>query len=135
MSDDTAYPLNPYHRQATIFADCETLTVVTPLYSHERHGRREAMMALQGGRPMVYAARVAGGIIKIGCSVDIYTRMSQIKGEILAFKFGDYDDERAIHATLQADLHHGREWFNPSPEVMTVINDMRDGYGLPHVAA
>lgn len=118
-----------------LYAEGGTVSTVTRLLPYERHGKREALLALQQGRPMVYAARVEDGLIKIGCSIDIYRRMIQLRGELLGFMFGDLDDERMIHETLAADLNHGREWFNPTPAVMAVVNDLRAGLGLEPLAA
>ena len=102
---------------------------------YERNTRHAAMMAALDGQRLVYAARVEGGLIKIGCTAHLYHRLINIKGELLGFMFGDYADEKALHETLLADLHHGREWFHPTPAVMAVVNDLRADLGLEPVAA
>lgn len=112
-----------------------TATRVIPLVPYERRGRREAIMAIQGGRPMIYAARVEDGLIKVGCSTDIYRRMAQLHGDLLGFRFGDMDEEREIHASLAAHVHHGREWYYPTLEVIAFVNELRQSFGLEPIAA
>lgn len=106
-----------------------------PQEPFERHGRREALGALQSGQPMIYAASVAGGLIKIGCTIDVYRRMCQIHGDILGFRFGDRDEEQEIHRSLVAHVHHGREWYYPTPEVIGFVNELREPFGLELLAA
>lgn len=80
---------------------------------------------------VVYAVRLPGRIVKIGCSANLAARIQALGAvEILAFKPGEYADEQAIHATLVAHRHHGREYYHPSPEVMAVVNQMREDLGL-----
>jgi hypothetical protein len=56
-------------------------------------------------------------------------------GEILGFRAGDRADETDLHYDLREHVHHGREWYHPTPEVFAVVNAMRDDFGLPHLAA
>ena len=55
--------------------------------------------------------------------------------ELLAFRVGAYEDEQAIHASLVEHRARAREYYNPTPEVLAVVNDMRNSLGLPHIAA
>ena len=93
-------------------------------------GQKAALHALQQGRTMLYAMRLRDGLIKIGITADVAQRRMQLRGEILGFTFGDLADELAIHHALAAHVHHGREWYNPTPEVMAVVNGMRENFGL-----
>jgi hypothetical protein len=122
-------------QQADIYDDVATVSRISRVLPYERNARHEAMMAALDGQRLVYAARVQDGLIKIGCTAHLYHRLINIKGELLGFMFGGYDDERALHRTLQADLHHGREWFHPTPAVMAVVNDLRADLGLEPIAA
>jgi hypothetical protein len=91
--------------------------------------------ALQGGRHVIYALRLPDDVIKIGCCADLAMRASQLHGQILGFRFGDFDEEREIHQQLRAHVARGREYYHPRPEVIAVVNELRDEFGLPHIAA
>ena len=97
--------------------------------------QKPALDALQHGESMLYAMRVDDGLIKIGCSRDIAKRRQWLVGEILALKPGDFDDEREIHRSLTAHVHHGREWYNPTPEVLAVVNELRRYFKLQPIDA
>lgn len=102
----------------------------TTLGTRERD-RAQALRAILGGRSVVYALRLADGIFKIGCSRDVRRRRNHYRGsEIVAFRFGDRDDEQAVHRRLRASVARGREYYRPTPEVLAVINDMRRDFGL-----
>ena len=108
---------------------------VTPLLKNERNGRREALEAVQAGQSALYAAWVPGGLVKIGCTAHLYSRMSQIKGDLIGFRFGDYAEERDIHRSLAEHVAHGREWYYPTPAVIAVANEFRESLGLEPIAA
>lgn len=97
--------------------------------------RRSALLALTGGRRVVYAMRVPDGAIKIGTTVDLPNRLSALHAELLGFTFADLAHERALQSLLAAHLLRGREFFRPTPEVFAVVNEMRDEWNLPHIAA
>lgn len=99
--------------------------------------RAQAIRSIQQGEPMVYAMRLTDGIIKIGCSRDVASRRKCVgaDAEILAFRFGDEVDEQAIHETLIPHRARAWEYYHPTPEVLAVVNDMREEFGLPHIAA
>ena len=100
------------------------------------HDRAQAIDALTGGQPVVYALRLADGTIKIGHSGAVTRRRNHFnEAEIIAFRVGDVRDEQGIHQQLVAHRSNGREYYHPHPEVMAVVNDMRDDFGLPHIAA
>ena len=103
---------------------------------NETRLRNEALRGLQGDGLILYAVRCPDGVIKIGATGDVARRLKHIDhAEILALRYGTRADELAIHHSLKAHRHHGREWYHPTPEVLAVVNDMRDDFGLPHLAA
>lgn len=118
-----------------MYFDGATEVRVTRLNRWEHHGRREALLSFQAGRPVIYAAWVDGGLVKIGCTTDLYHRLSAIKGDLIGFRFGDFDEEREIHQQLADHVHHGREWYNPTPAVIAVANEFREALGLDPIAA
>jgi hypothetical protein len=99
--------------------------------------RAQAIRALTAGNQTVYAARLADGIIKIGCTSDLARRRSMlgVGAEIVAFIDGGFDDERAIHNQLAAHRARGVEYYHPTSEVLAVVNTMRDRFNLPPIAA
>lgn len=100
------------------------------------HDRAQALRALIGDRSVVYAFRLADGTIKIGWTNNITQRRNFFAGaEIAGFMFGGYTDEQRIHDRLSAHVHHGREFYNPSPEVLAVVNEWREPFGLTPLAA
>lgn len=95
--------------------------------------RNEVLRALG---PVVYAMRMPGRVIKIGCTSDLATRAQSLGAvEILAFRPGTYADEQSIHSHLVAHRHHGREWYHPTVEVMATVNQMREDLGLDPASA
>lgn len=95
---------------------------------------RERNAALRAFGEVVYAVR-CGDVVKIGHTTDLAVRLRQLHGEIIAFRQGTYDDEQTLHARLVDHLHHGREWYYPTPGVMAVVNEMRATIGLDPIAA
>jgi hypothetical protein len=103
-----------------------------------RREQNAALRAMQAGQTFVYAVRFPDGIIKIGCSTNLAQRFNQYrvdKGELLGFMPGDYALEQEIHQTLRDDRARGREWYHPTPGVIAIVNEMRDGFDMPHIAA
>ena len=107
-----------------------------------RHGRRrtlaesrtraQALRALIGDRSVLYALRLDDGVIKIGCTKNLQMRRNHFgDAEIIGFAFGDFEDEKALHKALVPHRHHAHEYYNPAPEVMAVVNDWREPFGLP----
>jgi hypothetical protein len=111
------------HGVVTNSSDTQRLTAVATV-----EDRNQILRALGS---VVYAVRVPGRVIKIGCTADLATRAQALGAEeILAFKPGEYADEQLIHSGLVAHRHHGREYYHPTPEVMAVVNQMREDLGL-----
>jgi hypothetical protein len=106
--------------------------------------RNSAMNSLG---PVVYAARLTDGAVKIGWTEHFGSRLRWLKSytgqdvELLAFRLGTYDDEQAIHASLLdhrasgSQYANAREYYNPTPEVLAVVNQMRESLNMPHIAA
>lgn len=87
--------------------------------------------------PVIYAIRQPGGIIKIGHTTRIANRIASLGGwqHLLALKPATRADELELHRTLRAHVNHGREYYNPTPEVLGVVNDMRSAMRLDPIAA
>lgn len=70
--------------------------------------------------PHVYVARQhTTGLVKVGWSCDLPTRMLSLGAELLACVPGDADGERILlHFLRQADVEpaQGKEWFSPGSE-------------------
>jgi len=101
---------------------------------------RRSMMNSLGS--IVYAARLADGTVKIGWTQHLHDRLRYLKHhdgqgvEMLAFRFGTYDDEQAIHAGLVAHRIEGRrEYYHPTADVLAIVNQMRTDLGLDPLAA
>ena len=99
------------------------------------HSRPAALSALAQLGPVVYAVRV-GELVKIGHTTNLSTRIQHLSAEhstadleILAFKFGTRDDERATHQQLKPSLARGREWYHPTPQVLRLVNLWRAALG------
>lgn len=88
--------------------------------------QRAAILAVTAGRRVVYAIEMPDGAIKIGCTVDLPNRLYKLKGDLLAFRFGGFADEHALHVRLIRHLVRGREYFEPHPNVMAVVDEMRE---------
>lgn len=85
----------------------------------------------QFGNGVLYAARFPDGAIKFGHTTQIGHRLTNLiaegggRPEVLAVKAGTYDDEQALHESLASHRRRGREWYDPDPEVMAVVNEWR----------
>ena len=89
---------------------------------------------------VIYAARLADGTIKIGHTDHFGERLKELKSytrqdvELLAFRFGSYEEEQAIHAQLAPYrvrlTKFAREYYRPVAPVMEVVNTMRGELGM-----
>lgn len=108
---------------------------------HRKTNSVSRTAALQSLGSVVYAARLADGTIKIGCTSQLEDRLrylcAQTKQdvELLAFRLGTFDDERALHHSLAEHVEHGREFYLPNPPVLDAINEMRQALHMPPIAA
>lgn len=100
------------------------------------HERAAAIDAVIGDRSVVYAIRLADGVVKIGCTSNFRRRRRDFGAatKLLAFQFGDAADEREIHRRLRQHLARGREYYHPAAEVIAVVNEMREKWNLPPIA-
>lgn len=86
-----------------------------------------------------FIAPVGGGRIKIGCSIQVKERLkafqlnSPVELEILAVATGRWLDEQYIHWLCRATCWRG-EWFDPSPELLALIDEVRTTGKLPKYA-
>lgn len=69
-------------------------------------------------------------LIKIGTTTDLRRRAQQLNAEILARTPGSYAEEKRLHHRFASLRRHG-EWFEPAPELMSLINAIRAEEGLP----
>jgi hypothetical protein len=124
-------------------ADCEGVDVVKhndpipslgrSLAEFEAFGRprgtqrAQALRALQQKQSIVYAVRLADGIVKIGCTSDLARRRREFgrDAEILAMRLGDKALERKIHEYLKPHRAKGIEYYHPTPAVLSVVNGLR----------
>lgn len=121
-------PYSPFDRYEVTSMPCDA--------APDAHLRAEALHVLDGLGGSVYACRVADGLIKIGFTRHLNARRTSLQGELLAVLPGaSYNDEQALHARLVDHLHHGQEWYYPTPRVLAVVNEMRQEIGLDPVAA
>jgi len=79
--------------------------------------------------------------IKIGWTEHFGDRLRWLKSyvqqdvELIGFQFGSRDDEQEIHADLRSFVARGREYYHPTPEVLAVVNAMRESLNMPPLAA
>ena len=99
------------------------------------HGLGNILRAFQAGEPMIYALELDDGTIKVGCTTDLAHRRSQLGGDLIGFKFGDFDEEADIHRSLRASRAHGREYYGRTAEVLEFVNELREPYGLAALAS
>jgi hypothetical protein len=97
--------------------------------------------------PVVYAARLTDGKIKIGWTEHFGDRLRWLKSytgqdvKLLGFRFGAYEDEQAIHADLVEHRAQGsaysnaREYYEATPQVLDLINEWRTAVGMATLAA
>ena len=106
--------------------------LVTETKHRRGRARGEALRSLiPHGEPVVYAIRLVDGVVKIGCTRNLPKRRAFYPGgEIIGFRFGDEDAERAVHARLRSSVARGREYYHLTPEVLAVVNEMREDFGL-----
>lgn len=130
----------PFHNEDGLwsFGDWETGTHTGPRRNQtEIRERADAIRALTANvDTVVYALELPDRIIKIGCTKNLVNRRRDFVGStILAFRPGTFEDEKAIHVDLRRHRARGREYYRRAPDVLAVVNEMRDHFNLPHIAA
>ena len=78
----------------------------------------------------VYFAEKSDGLIKIGFAHDVEARMKQISAmagsnlSILVTTNGGSIEEASLHRRFASAKRHG-EWFEPAPELLNFITELR----------
>lgn len=72
--------------------------------------------------------------IKIGTTTDTRRRAAELNATVLARYPGSYSEEARLHARFAKLRRHG-EWFEPGPELLALVNEIRASEGLPEIAA
>lgn len=115
---------------------CRSTRETGPRSSIERRERNAAIEALTNGRSMLYAVEVEDDVVKIGVTTNFRQRRYALGADaVLALVPGDRDDEQAIHASLAEHRARGREYYHRAPQVIEVINGMRQHFNLPPLTA
>ncbi|MBC7939099.1 MAG: GIY-YIG nuclease family protein [Chitinophagaceae bacterium] len=124
----------PEERYGTAYADVDA----DPYLVTQRHG----FLRLSEQGPLLYAVRLSDGLIKIGYTTALARRIDKLclehhvrMAEFLGFKFGTLDEEKAVHLSLKGHAAHGREFYHPHPEVLSVVNEWRSALGIERIAA
>lgn len=107
------------------------LTELQKLKHLEKHGLEGPKKRVPADQPgWVYYIRM-GDAIKIGYATDVAKRMRAYPptAELLAAHPGTTQTERDMHKRFRADLSQGREWFNPSDNLMDHIAGVLEQFG------
>jgi len=72
--------------------------------------------------------------IKIGTTTDLRRRAQELNATVLAKQPGSYSEEARLHKRFAALRRHG-EWFEPGPELIALMNELRTAEGLPPIPA
>lgn len=68
-------------------------------------------------------------LIKIGTTYELKKRAAVLNAVVLAKTPGSYSEEARLHNRFAALRRHG-EWFEPGPELMKLINELRKAEGV-----
>ena len=89
--------------------------------------------------PCVYFLRTTDDLVKVGHTANVAERKRGLTADgwrsLLAVVPGTREDEQRIHAQLALHLARGREYYRPAPEVLALVNSIRDRLGVPDVEA
>lgn len=77
--------------------------------------------------PWVYFMR-RENFIKIGTTYNLRQRASVLNATVLAKTPGSYSEEKLMHKRFASLRRHG-EWFEPGPELIALINELRKAEG------
>ena len=141
-AEDVPFPICSHHALELVdhLADVrrDTLaagvTRISPRNRSERVEQTRAIKAITAGKHTIYAVQFPDGVIKIGCTGDLAARYNAYVadgGQIVGFRFGGFDDELALHKTLEPHRARAREWYHPTAEVLAVVNAMRESFNMP----
>lgn len=100
-----------------------------------RISQRWLLDQIQRGESFVYAAITREGAVKVGVSTNLMNRKKNIEfggtSHFIAMRPGDRADEKDLHRRLAEHRIAGtREYYYPYPEILPVINEMREWMGL-----
>lgn len=130
MQDDSSVPIDAtYSRQ-------HKYRVPEAVGPEHHYGNHSLVLTALG--EVVYAIRTKDRLIKIGHTTNLATRRRHFSSrpkDLLAFAPGTLDDEQTIHAALTPFRARGHEYYHPVPEVLTVVNEMREDLGLSPLVA
>ncbi len=73
-------------------------------------------------------------LIKIGTTYDLKRRAAALNATIVAKTPGSYSKEAQMHKRFEKLRRHG-EWFEPGPELLKLINELRRADGMAPLAA
>lgn len=116
--------------RAECLADAEATEALATIFgirgglsAGERRRRKMAELAVRPApeNDRVYFATRADGLIKIGHSTDIPQRMAALKIQLITSIPGGRELEQELHKRF-AYCAAGREWFDPSPELLRYID-------------
>lgn len=79
-------------------------------------------------QPWVYFMR-RERLIKIGTSYELKRRAATLNATVVAKTPGSYSEEARLHNRFASLRRHG-EWFEPGPELMALINELRKAEGV-----
>lgn len=84
-------------------------------------------------QPWVYFMR-RETLIKIGTTYNLKDRAAVLNATVLAKTPGSYSEEARMHKRFASLRRHG-EWFEPGPELLDFINELRRKERQPPLAA
>lgn len=84
--------------------------------------------APESGQAWVYFMR-RENLIKIGTTYNLWQRAAVLNATVLAKTPGSYSEEKRMHKRFAALRRHG-EWFEPGPELVALINELRKAEGV-----
>lgn len=123
-ADGVAIALCRYHIRKAWAAHLILTGAEVPPEEPEDDGRMTDRSGVQG---TIYFAR-CGEYLKIGWTRNPEDRMKGIGADAVYFtKSGTFEEESRIHQLFKPYRHHGREWYEHSPEALALVERMRRG--------
>lgn len=71
-------------------------------------------------------------LIKIGTTNDLRRRAQTLNAVVLAKRPGSFSEEAQLHRQFASLRRHG-EWFEPGPELLDLVNELRANEGMPRI--
>lgn len=88
--------------------------------------RRQKLREVAAARGFLYVLDSRDGLVKIGWTGrDLWARLNDYPPtfELIVAIRGTRADERDVHRGLKLSRRKGREWYEPTPEVVRLINE------------